>query len=444
MGDSVAQKVWDTALGQLQLHVTRSNYDTWLKDTVGLEMSGRQLVVGTPTEFVREWLTSRMRSLVSQTVADIAGGPVDVEFQITGRNGTNPSGDGLPLAKAARQSTPPTRVNPRYSFRSFVVGDCNRLAASAALTAAERPAEEYNPLFIYSAPGLGKTHLLHAIAQEATASHRSALFVTAEQFTNDFVTAIAHSRSAEFRQRYRSVQFLLIDDIQFLASKERTQEEFFYTFNDLHFNGCQLVVACDRPPAAVSGLQERLCSRFQWGLVADIQPPDLPTRLAILTSLARQQGTPLSQDVMELLADRCRSNIRELQGSLNRVVAFGRLTKAQTISVHLAERALSALQPDTSPCADPQVILDAVSRYYSIPHKSLTGKTRTRPIAEARHVAMYLLREDAQLPLKQVGLLLGHRDHSTIIHGVQKVSRQLTQDPRTASQLADVRAMASH
>jgi chromosomal replication initiator protein len=450
MGDPTAQRIWDAALGQLQIHVTKPNYDTWLKDTQGMRFNDGQFVVGVPTEFVREWLATRMRSLCAQAVGNILGQQVDVSFEIVSRNGHNGANGHaaeMPLSPSATQAVisspiPRQRLNPRYTFKSFVIADSNRIAAAAAAAASERPGEDYNPLFIYSDPGLGKTHLLQAIAQRALETRRDALYVTAEHFTNDFVTAIAQSRSDEFRRRYRSAQLLLIDDIQFLAGKGRTQEEFFYTFNDLHSDGCQVVVAGDRPPAAISGMEARLCSRFQWGLVADIQPPDEETRLAILKTKATEARIEIPPDVARFLADRSRDNIRELEGSLNRVVAYARLTDSR-ISIEVAGRALAALTPSLPGPADPHAIMRAVASYFSVTVQALAGKSRAKPIAEARHVAMYLLREDGELALKQVGLLLGHRDHSTVIHGVQKVARSLVADPRFGQQLTEIRNLAA-
>jgi chromosomal replication initiator protein len=453
MADATAQRIWNTALGQLQLHVTRPNYDTWLKDTEGLRVEPGHFVVGVPTEFIREWLGTRMRSLVCQTVGGIMGRPTEVSFEITGNGHSNGNGHletTLPLAGAASPAQavisspmPQQRLNPRYSFKSFVVADSNRMAAAAACQASENPGADYNPLFIHSTPGLGKTHLLQAIAQHAIQSKKVALYVTSEQFTNDFVTAIAKGRADEFRRRYRSPQLLLVDDIQFFAGKGRTQEEFFYTFNDLHSNGCQVVAAGDKPPASINGLEARLCSRFQWGLVTDIQPPDYETRLAILKAKAAEQRIELPQDVARLLAERAPDSIRELEGLLNRVLAYANLIHAP-VTLDCAARALAALRPVVSTPPDANLLLQAVSSYFGISLQALAGKSRARPIAEARHTAMYLLREDAQLALKQVGLLLGHRDHSTVIHGVQKVSRALSTDPRLGSQLSEIRNSLNH
>lgn len=461
MADPTAQRVWDAALGQLQIHVTRPNYDTWLKDTRGLRIEDGCFVVGVPTEFVKEWLGTRMKGLVTQTVGGILGQPTEISFEIlapngngtghatTGGNGRAATQEDMPLAEASPVhsiiSSPllRQRLNPKYTFRTFVTADSNRIAAAAALAAAERPGEDYNPLFIYSNPGLGKTHLLQAIALRAGQAGRNALYVTSEQFVNDFVTSLAQGRSDEFRRRYRSVQLLLVDDIQFLANKGRTQEEFFYTFNDLHSNGCQVVIASDRPPSAIPGLEARLASRFQWGLVADIQPPDEETRLAILHAKAREQRVELPQDVSRYLADRVRDNIRALEGCLNRVIAYARLTRSP-ITLETATKALAALTPTIASPADPQAILQAVSNHFGVPIQAITGKSRAKQIAEARHVAMYLLREDAELALKQIGLLLGHRDHSTVIHGVQKIAHALIADPRLSAQLSEIRGQVSH
>jgi len=448
MGDPAAQRIWNTALGHLQLHVTRPNYDTWLKNTEGLRLEPTNFIVGVPTEFVKEWLATRMRSLVCQTIGGILGRPTEVTFEINGRDGHTDAT--LPLATATSpvqavisRPTPRHRLNPRYTFQSFVIADSNRMATAAASRAAECPGKDYNPLFIYSTPGLGKTHLLQATAQQAEKHEKVALYVTSEQFTNDFVTAIAQGRADEFRQHYRSPQLLLIDDIQFLAGKSRTQEEFFYTFNDLHSNGCQVVVAGDRPPASMPGLEGRLCSRFQWGLVADIQPPDTETRLAILKRKAVEQNTELPPDVARLLSQRAPENVRDLEGLLNRVVAYANLVRAP-LTLESATRALAALKPTITSPTDPHALLLAVSAYFGISPQALAGKSRARPIAEARHAAMYLLREDSQLALKQVGLMLGHRDHSTIIHGVQKVTRSLASDSQLATQLSEIRNAVNH
>ncbi len=449
MEDPVARRAWDTALGQLQLQVTRPNFDTWLKDTVGLATDNGTFLVGTPSDFVSEWLGGKMRPVIARTVSAILGHEVSVRFQVVSpsRGGNGHEAESLPPLGTARPATataspsPPTRLDAKFTFDRFVVGDGNRLAAAAALAAADQPAQGYNPLFIYGGTGLGKTHLLRAIAHRSANGHRHVIYTTSEQFTNDFLTAITHGTQDDFRHRYRSAHVLLIDDIQFLSGKERTQEEFFHTFNDLHAAACQLVLTCDRPPKTITGLQSRLCSRFQWGLIVDIQPPDDNTRVAILRVKSLEQRLNLTPQVAQLIADRAQDNIRELEGLLNRVTAYARLARSP-IDERLAIAALNALTPPRpSEPPNPQAIIQRVARYFNTSPEALTGPSRAKPIAEARHIAMYLLREDAQLPLKAIGHLLGNRDHSTVIHGCRKASTYLNTAARR-HQLTEIRSSA--
>ncbi len=446
MEDPAARRVWDTALGQLQLQVTRPNFDTWLKDTVGLAAANGTFLIGTPSDFVSEWLSEKMRPVIARTVSAILGQPVSVHFQVvsplTGGNGhqldaspLTPAGTPVPTAPSPN---PTKNAHTSFTFNRFVVGDCNRLAAAAALAAADQPAHVYNPVLIYGDTGLGKTHLLRAIAHRIGNGYRHIMYTTSEQFTNEFLTSIDQHKQDSFRRKYRSLDVLLIDDIQFLSGKEHTQEEFFHTFNDLHASGCQLVLTCDRPPKAITGLERRLCSRFQCGLVADIQPPDEDTRLAILRVKALEQRMNITPDVAQLIADRAQDNIRELEGLLNRITAYARLTRA-AIDLQLARAALKALTPPSpSSPPSPETILHRVACYFNTTPQALTGPSRVKPIAEARHIAMYLLREDAQLPLKTIGHLLGNRDHSTVIHGCRKASTYLN-NPTRRRQLAEIR-----
>jgi len=446
MQDPAARRVWDTALGQLQLQVTRPNYDTWLKDTVGLAADDGSFLVGTPSDFVSEWLSAKMGPVIARTVGRILGHEVSVRFQVitpaSGDNGhqeePSPLAAASPIANTASPS-PPRKLNAMFTFARFVIGDSNRLAAAAALAAAAQPGEMYNPLFICGGTGLGKTHLLHAIAHHRANGKRRVIYTTSEQFTNEFITAIGQGKQDDFRHRYRSAGILLIDDIQFLSDKERTQEEFFHTFNDLHTAGCQLVLTCDRPPKAVGGLQSRLRSRFQWGLVADIQPPDEETRSAIVHIKALEQRVHITPAVAQLIASHAQDNIRELEGLLNRVTAYARLTRSP-IDERVACLALNALTPP--PAASPptpEAIIQGVAHYFNLSLQALTGPCRAKPIAEARHIAMYLLREDVHLPLKTIGHLLGNRDHSTVIHGWRKTSTSLN-NPKGRQQLTEIRS----
>jgi chromosomal replication initiator protein len=442
-----AAQLWERALTELQLQVTRPNYETWLKDTVGLQFDDGFFVVGAPNDFATEWLSTKLRPLIAKTLSGIIGRPVEVSFQLLGSRPAQPLPSG-PLFKAETIAPPPPArpfprppLNERYTFERFVVGHENRLAHAACLAVADKPAGPYNPLFIYGATGLGKTHLLHAIGHVAWSNHHRVIYVTAEQFTNQFVTSIAQGHSEEFRARYRHVGVLLIDDIQFLAGKERTQEEFFYTFNDLHAAGSQIIISSDRSPRFISSLEDRLRSRFEWGLIADIQPPALETRLAILTARAAELRQDVNNDVLLFLAQRCQNNIRELEGCLNRIVAFARLLRAE-ITLDLAAEALAPISPSAAkPHPTPQAVLQAVAQYFDLATQTLVGQSRVKEIAEARHIAMYLLREDAQQRVTEIARLLGGRDHSTIIYGLRKMDHSLATDAQLTRQIGEIRTL---
>ena len=349
-----AKQVWRAALGELQVSLSPANYETWLRDTHLAEVDDQRFRIAVPNGFAKDWLESRYRSLISQTLARVVGYSVQVEFIVSG--GTDAQAQ-TPAAVAAPQPVrvEPTRVgapegaaggatylNSRYTFSNFIVGSANRLAHAASLSVAERPGHAYNPLFLYGGVGLGKTHLMHAIGNAVVAKfpRKRVAYATSEKFTNEFITSIQQGRIDEFRARYRRIDLLLIDDIQFIADKERTQEEFFHTFNAIHEDGKQIVLSSDRPPKAILTLEERLRSRFEWGLIADLTAPDLETRIAILRAKAEEQGTPITSDVIEFIARKVVSNIRELEGALNRVVAYAAMG-AMSISIELAQAVLS-------------------------------------------------------------------------------------------------------
>ena len=329
--------------------------------------------------------------------------------------------DELETSDRTRQAQAPT-LNAKYTFDSFVVGSSNHLAYSAARAVCEAPGQDYNPLFIYSGVGLGKTHLLHAIGHQCAAQGMSVLYATSEQFTNDFISAILNRTTEAFRRRYRSVQVLLMDDVQFLSGKEQTHEGFFHTFNDLHNSGHQVVITADRPPRSLALLEDRLRSRFEWGLTTDIQPPDLETRMAILAAKAEQIGVVLGESIIEMIAKRVQKNVRELEGTLNRLVAFAQLGNTP-ITPESTLRILDDLHADADRHAiDPDRIIEEVASFYKLSPRDLLGRSRTQKIALARQVAMYLLIYELELSPTQVGRLLGGRDHATIIHGAGKVN----------------------
>jgi len=361
--DASAGRLWETALGRLQLQVTRPNYDTWLKDTVGLRLDGGRFVVGAPSDFATEWLNTRLRPLIDNVLAGLTGQALDVSFQVLGAPGLCPDagiGSSYAPAPTAKPTWPQPRLNSAFTFDAFVVGSCNRLAHAAAMAVASAPGRAYNPLLICAPTGLGKTHLLHAIAHEALRSDLRLVCASAEQFTSEFVTAVRDHRTDEFRYRYRGADIFLLDDVQFLQGKDQTQIEFYHTFDELHSSGRQIALTCDRCPQDLSSLDHRLRSRLQWGLIAVVKPPNLHARMAILYAKADAQGLSISTDILEFLAGRLPDNVRELEGALTRVTAYARLTHQQ-LTVELAAAALEDVTSDLPPpLPTPESIIAAV------------------------------------------------------------------------------------
>ena len=437
-----AKEIWGAALGELQLQISRTNYDTWLRDTTGLSYDGDKFIVGISSPFAIEYLEQRLASIIQKTLVRITGKELELTFQIQQQD-TSPKPKTSKSNKSSNNGTyrknGSNGFNPKYTFDSFIVGSCNRLAEAAARAVAEKPGYTYNPLFIYGGVGLGKTHLLHAIGHAVTKNKLNALLVSTEQFTNEFIKAIREGKTEDFRQKYRSVDVLLIDDIQFIGGKEQTQEGFFHTFNDLHNGSHQIVLTSDRPPKAINLLEDRLRSRFEWGLTTDIQPPDLETRVAILQAKAEEDKVAIPQDVLHFIARRISKSIRELEGSLNRVAALAR-AKDKKITIELASEALDESM-DATPRRKPSIptVLAAVARYFDIPPDALAGQKRDKPTAKARHVAVYLLREESACAYTVIGKALGDRDHSSIIRGYAKVKSEIESNTALRRDVLDIR-----
>jgi chromosomal replication initiator protein len=331
------------------------------------------------------------------------------------------------------------RLNPRYTFDAFIVGNSNRLAHAASLAVAEAPGESYNPLFLYGGVGLGKTHLLHAIGHQGVHTGLAVLYVSSEQFTNDIVNAIRYRTTEEFRAKYRSVDILLVDDIQFIAGKESTEEEFFHTFNSLHEMSKQIVICSDRPPKAIVSLEERLRSRFEWGLIADIQPPDLETRMAILRVKADILHYRVPDDIISYIAGRVQTNIRELEGCLNRLMAYQQLHRTD-LTMDVARAAMSSLGNDTRETRlNSRQIAQAVAEYYRISMEAMCGKQRDKYIVMPRQIAMYLIRQETQTSLLEIGQLFGGRDHSTVLHACEKIDREINVNPTLRREVIAIR-----
>jgi chromosomal replication initiator protein len=331
------------------------------------------------------------------------------------------------------------RLNPRYTFEAFIVGNSNRLAHAASLAVAEAPGDSYNPLFLYGGVGLGKTHLLHAIGHQGVQTGLAVLYVSSEQFTNEIVNAIRYRTTEEFRAKYRSVDILLVDDIQFIAGKESTEEEFFHTFNSLHEMSKQIVICSDRPPKAIISLEERLRSRFEWGLIADIQPPDLETRMAILRVKADLLHYRVPDDIIAYIAGRVQTNIRELEGCLNRLMAYQQLHRTE-LTMEVARAAMSSLGNDTREShLTGKQIAQAVAEYYHISLEAMCGKQRDKHIVMPRQIAMYLIRQETQVSLLEIGQLFGGRDHSTVLHACEKIDRAVNINPTLRREIVAIR-----
>jgi len=436
------EQVWQATLGQMQMEMPKGTFDTWMRDTSLLAQDESAFVVGVPNAYTKDWLENRLLSAVKRNLGHIVGRTVDVRFIVASDNPNR----ALPMEEARATTVTETswpspnlqtKLNPKYTFDTFVVGASNRLAHAASLAAAENPAKAYNPLFIYGGVGLGKTHLLQAVGNACFVRGLVIQYVSSEEFTNDFINAIQRHTTDTFRDKYRSSDVLLIDDIQFIAGKESTQEEFFHTFNTLHGQDKQLVFTSDRPPKAMVTLEERLRSRFEWGLTVDVQPPDLETRQAILRSKAERAHRMVDPTVIELIARRVQSNIRELEGALTKVIAYAELI-GQPLTPELASSALADLLPKHRNLTSTHII-ETVANFYGISLETLMGRDRSKDVALPRQVAMYLLREETSLSLPAIGDVLGGRDHTTVMYGCDKIADQIERDDGTRRQVITIR-----
>ncbi len=425
-----AESLWNEVAGRLKGALNETTYRTWFAEAEGAEFSDDAFVLGVPNDFTREWIEGHFLGLIGAAVRDVTGQERRVALSVTER---------LPAATPAPAEAPKGRpggamdsgMNPKYTFDLFVIGSSNRFAHAAALAVAEAPAQAYNPLFIYGGTGLGKTHLMQAIAQYVAEHSRdlSVRYVTSETFMNDFINSLRDKRIEGFKQRYRTYDLLLVDDVQFFEHKERIQEEFFHTFNSLYEAGSQIVMSSDRPPRDIATLEERLRSRFEWGLITDVQPPDLETRIAILRKKVKTDGIHVPDpQVLSFIASRISTNIRELEGALTRVVAFSSLT-GRALSVELAEDVLKDVFPQGEAAeVSIQRIQELVSERFQLTLEELCGEKRSQNIVYPRQVAMYLSRELTDSSLPKIGKEFGGRDHTTVIHATSKIARLIRED----------------
>lgn len=448
------ESLWADTVARLESELSTPSIETWVRQVFPLSLDDGVLELAVPSDFVRQIIASRYTGLLRDVLAKSAGRPIDVHLILTPKSpeavrlerlASKPVSTPQQLRAPITKEPPPevgesefhTRLNPKYIFEAFVVGVSNRFAHAACQAVAEMPARAYNPLFLYGGVGLGKTHLMHAIGHHVLAGSPNSrvLYVSSENFTNEMINAIRDDKMVRFRQRYRNIDVLLIDDIQFVAGKERTQEEFFHTFEALHGAHKQIVISSDRPPKDIPTLEERLRSRFEWGLITDIQPPDLETRIAILAKKAQLEDLSVPDSVLQFIATRIDTNIRELEGALIRVMAYGSITR-QSLTAELAMEALKDVIPNSRPKPITiRLIQEEVAKHFELAVEDLKAKTRTRTVAFPRQVAMYVARQLTDSSLPRIGEEFGGRDHTTVIHACDKIEHERQKDTQLAQML---------
>ncbi len=420
--------IWNDVLKLIKVELTEVSFNTWLKTIKPVTIAENIVILAAPNEFTKNILEGRYLNLIKNGIKQVTNTDYDIKFVIPGEDINLNVGQSIVNNNMTTEQR--AQLNPKYTFDTFVIGNSNRFAHAACLAVAEAPAQAYNPLFIYGGVGLGKTHLMHAIGHYILNQTPNAkvVYVSSEKFTNELINSIRDDKNNEFRNKYRNVDILLIDDIQFIAGKESTQEEFFHTFNALHEANKQIVISSDRPPKEIPTLEDRLRSRFEWGLISDIQPPDLETRIAILKKKAKVENIEVPDDVMNYIATKIQSNIRELEGALIRIVAYSSLTNKE-ITLDLAEEALKDIFSTNKPRKiTVDLIKEVVSKDFNVKVEDFNSKKRTRSIAYPRQIAMYLTRELTDLSLPKIGEEFGGRDHTTVIHAYDKISKEMATD----------------
>ena len=433
-----AKEIWNSALGKLQIQINKANYTTWLSDSHGLSCQDNTFVVSVPNVFIAEWLSKRLYPLVRKTLVDIMGKDVDVQFVVhncaqLAASPLTKQTDGGTSSKAKQY-----RFNPRYTFDNFVVSDSNRLSYAAAVEVAENPGSSYNPLFIHSSTGQGKTHLLHAIGNLTTNNGSQAAYITAEQFANEFVLAVRENQVDKFRSKFRNIHIFLFDDVHFLFDKKQTLQCFFHTFNELYSNNHQIVITADCAPRDLHPLSSKIKSRLEGGLVIDIQPPDFETRLNILRAKADTTTTSDLEGVLQIVAKKVCENVRQLEGALVYLTAQAKLSGTK-----VTPETINKLLTSTNQKQDIKLLLRTVADHFNLSEEELISKRKDRKTALARGVAIYLMREGYNCSLTEIGKELGGRNHATILHGYEKIASELSTNSNLANQIADIKGKIS-
>lgn len=431
------EQLWQAALGELELILSRANFTTWFKNTYVINVDNGLITIAVPNTFTKSWLEKKYHDSITTALKNVHENEViEVIYKVeTKKTPVKTVSSSLPPVVMETSPMPekPAAYSPndKYSFETFIVGKGNELAHAAAQAVATNPGQSYNPLFIYGGPGLGKTHLLQAVGQELRKKGAQVLYVSSEQFTNDYIQSVRAGKGREFKDQYRSVDVLLIDDIQFIAGKEGTQEEFFHTFNHLHQNNKQIMITSDRPPKAIPALEQRLLSRFEWGMIADVHAPDLETRIAILQAKALEKSLNLDPEIITYIASNIQQNVRELEGALNRIIAEREFTN----SIPSMDRIKSMFtgrenMPTSRRSVSIKQLIETVCDYFEITHSDLLGKSRKRELVVPRQIIMYLMREEIQASYPTIGNEIGKRDHTTVMHACEKIKEAVETDEK--------------
>jgi len=441
-------QIWQAVLGEIELNLSKANFTTWFKNTFISTFEDKKVVVCVPNTFTKAWLEKKYHKEIASALQNVCSEKIEQIFYKVEARKYNPVGDLLKKIKLKKDTTEDTTIavnrfglNSRYTFTNFIVGKGNELAHAAAQAVAANPGNAYNPLFVYGGVGLGKTHLLQAIGHEVSKKTSKILYVTCEKFTNDYITAVKNGQAKEFKDHYRNVDVLLIDDIQFMAGKDGTQEEFFHTFNELHQGNKQIVITSDRPPKSIPALEKRLLSRFEWGMIADITQPNIETRMAILEAKCKEKNYQLNNDVLNFIANNIQNNIRELEGALNRIIAFHEFNNSKpTIDSvkNILSNIITSTKTKSVTCKN---IIEAVSSFFDINIKDITGKSRKKELVYPRQISMFLMRIEINTSYPTIGDELGGRDHTTAMHAYNKIGKEIEKNEKIKQDIESIKQL---
>ncbi len=438
-------QLWQAVLGEIELNLSKANFTTWFKNTFISSFEDGKIIIGVPNTFTKAWLEKKYHKEILNAIENVSNqkikeifykveikkpGIVESLLRKTKKEGVEENG---------AITTNRFNLNSRYTFENFVVGKGNELAHAACQAVAANPGKAYNPLFIYGGVGLGKTHLLQAVGHELSKSTDKILYVTCEKFTNDYIQSVRNGRAKDFKDRYRNTDLLMIDDIQFMAGKDGTQEEFFHTFNELHQTNKQIVITSDRAPKSIPALEKRLLSRFEWGMIADVTQPNIETRVAILETKCRERNYPLDEEILNYIANNVQNNIRELEGALNRLIAYHEFNNSKP-TLDTAKTVLNSILSNIqAKSTSPKNIIEAVARFYDVDIKDVIGKGRRKELIRPRQITMFLMRKELNTSYPTIGQELGGRDHTTAMHACNKISKEIEKNERTRQELESIK-----